>query len=446
MTPDTSSQPAHSAMYNIKAVVTQTGLNPATIRAWERRYGLPNPERTEGGHRQYSQRDVDTIKWLTAQQDEGMSISHAVDLWHSLVEKGEDPLQEKDNRDSGLLRGTLPALGQQTDELREAWIEACLSFDREAAELILTHAFSLYPPEVVCIELLQKGLVEIGDGWHKGLVTVQQEHFATSLSEQRLEILIAATAEPTRPERIIVAAAPGERHTFGAYLLTYLLRRQGWDVIHLGADVPAEDFGPTIAKLRPDLVIVSAQLFNTAASLMDIARETIKHEVILAYGGGIFNRLPEIRARIPGFFVGESLQQAVEKTAELLAKRPTLLELPEPDQTHQKALAQFEARQSLIESHVWRSFVSANIPNPQLPALNDEMAMMITSALKLGSINLLGYDLGFIEDWWGTYHIDDTLLYEHTKAYYQGAKIHLGEGGRIIVDWLQQLAADAAGQ
>ena len=80
-------------IFNIKAVVAQTGLNPATIRAWERRYGLPKPQRTRGGHRQYSQRDVDMLNWLIARQEEGMSISHAVELWNSELDMGRDPLQ-----------------------------------------------------------------------------------------------------------------------------------------------------------------------------------------------------------------------------------------------------------------------------------------------------------------------------------------------------------------
>ena len=67
-----------AAIFNIKAVVKQTGLNPATLRAWERRYGFPNPHRTAGGHRQYSQHDIDTLNWLIARQEEGVSISHAI--------------------------------------------------------------------------------------------------------------------------------------------------------------------------------------------------------------------------------------------------------------------------------------------------------------------------------------------------------------------------------
>ncbi|MGD8857690.1 MAG: MerR family transcriptional regulator, partial [Chloroflexota bacterium] len=74
-------QTRQTPTFNMKAVVQETGIRPDTLRAWERRYDLPTPERTEGGHRIYSQRDVDTLKWLMVRQEEGLSISHAVELF-----------------------------------------------------------------------------------------------------------------------------------------------------------------------------------------------------------------------------------------------------------------------------------------------------------------------------------------------------------------------------
>ena len=50
--------------FNLKVVLKETGLAADTLRAWERRYGLPSPNRTAGGHRLYSQRDIETVKWL----------------------------------------------------------------------------------------------------------------------------------------------------------------------------------------------------------------------------------------------------------------------------------------------------------------------------------------------------------------------------------------------
>ena len=82
-----------AASLNMKAMARETGLKPDTLRAWERRYGLPQPARTSGGHRLYSQRDVEIMKWLIARQEEGLSISRAVDLWVSLEAEGQDPPQ-----------------------------------------------------------------------------------------------------------------------------------------------------------------------------------------------------------------------------------------------------------------------------------------------------------------------------------------------------------------
>src|SRR5215210_4253986 len=82
-------------IYNLKAVVQETGLKPDTLRAWERRYGLPEPQRTDSGHRLYSQNDINMLKWLGLRQAEGMSISRAVELWRSLQGEQGNSWQEK---------------------------------------------------------------------------------------------------------------------------------------------------------------------------------------------------------------------------------------------------------------------------------------------------------------------------------------------------------------
>ena len=78
--------------YNLSAVLQETGLKADLLRAWERRYDLPKPCRTQGGHRLYSAYDIEVIKWLVARQTEGLSISRAADHWRSLTESGLDHL------------------------------------------------------------------------------------------------------------------------------------------------------------------------------------------------------------------------------------------------------------------------------------------------------------------------------------------------------------------
>ena len=71
-------------IYNVKAIALQSGVKASTLRAWERRYGVPKPDRTGSGYRLYSSRDIATIRWLKAQIESGMSISQAVSLLYSV--------------------------------------------------------------------------------------------------------------------------------------------------------------------------------------------------------------------------------------------------------------------------------------------------------------------------------------------------------------------------
>ncbi len=433
----------NAPIYNIRAVVTQTGLNPATIRAWERRYGLPCPSRTAGGHRQYSQHDVNMLKWLIARQEEGVSISHAIDMWRSYADREEDPLEAAVTVDmKPIPQVDVVVEGDQVDRLRQEWISACLAFERRAAERILANAFALFDAETVCIELLQRGLAELGRGWHEGEVTVQQEHFASELSMQRLEMLVTATPAPTRPERIIVAAAPEEHHVFSPLLLTFLLRQRGWDVVYLGADVPTHEIESTIRQVGPELIIVAAQLFHTAATLKELAVAVRSHGVPLAFGGLVFNQMPGLRQLIPGHFLGESLEEAVQSVSALVTQRRAPEQWTEPGPSYMRVLTQYCERRALIESHVWGTFIATNRATDHLSAINHSIAQVIEAALKLGDIGLLGSEIAWIERVMVGYRLSKTLLADYMLAYYQAARIHLGESAAIVVDWLSRVASD----
>ena len=323
-----------------------------------------------------------------------------------------------------------------------AWISACLGFDREKAEQVLAQAFALFSPNVVCIEVLQKGLAEIGGGWYEGQVTIQQEHFASALSVQRLETLIAAAPPPTRPERIIVATAPGDYHIFSPLLLTYLLRRQGWDVIYLGADVPAAELESTIEHVQPEIVIISAQLLHTAATLKEVASTLQDLNIMLGFGGLVFNQMPELRQLIPGHFLGQTLEGAVQRVSEMIAGRPPLLHQAGSLEIYHKALAQYTERRSLLESHIWGTFVATNKSTDHLADINDDMAEMIIAALKLGDASLLQADINWIEHLLMGYRLPKEWIHDYVLAYYQSAKIHLGHSASMIVDWLSQLVGE----
>lgn len=428
-------------LYNLKAVVMETGLKPPTIRAWERRYGMPQPQRTAGGHRQYSQRDIDSLKWLIARQAEGMSISHAVELWRTLDSQGEDPLLEPEPliMSESMLTATAQ-LGTEITELRQEWVAACLSFDRAQAEQVLGRAFALFAPEVVSVELLQAGLSEIGELWYTGEITVQQEHFTSAMSVQRLEMLIAAAPPPMRPERIIIASAQDDHHVFSPLLLTYLLRRRGWDVLYLGADVPVAELGETVAQTGSRVLIISAQLLSTAASLVDITSALADHDTSIGYGGLVFNMMPQLQERIAAHYLGPTIGGAVAVVEKLIQKQPPHPPLARSDDSYNQALEHFNWRHSLIESHVWSSYAAAGKPTDQLVEINLELAGIISAALKFGDSDILRRDMEWIQYLMTSYQLSEEEVHEYVDAYYQAAKVHLSDSAQTVVDWLGDLA------
>lgn len=430
--------------YNLKAVVQETGLKPDTLRAWERRYGLPQPQRTGGGHRLYSQHDIDMLKWLAARQDEGLSISRAVDLWHNLQQEGQDPLQATSHSTPGPLnvQPTLP-VGNAVTELRRAWISACLAFDERTAENILAQASAIYPLETVCFEVLQKGLTEIGEGWYRGSITVQQEHFTSALAMRRLDTLVAATPPPTRPGRILVGCPADEEHTFSPLLITLLLRRRGWDVLYLGADVPTTRLEFTIATARPQLVILPAQQLHTAANLLEMARLLDQEHVALAYGGAIFNHIPALRTRIPGHFMSERLDTTPQVVEQFLMS--PRLGWPPPavaplSDAYQQTLNHFRENQSLVEAHVWQLMKDEAIPHSRLANANLKFARNIIAALMLGDIEFMGTSIAWIEGLFINHQMPTEQFQQYLHAYNQALQTQLDERGKIVRDWIAQLA------
>jgi DNA-binding transcriptional MerR regulator len=427
-------------LFNLGAVVQRTGLKPDTVRAWERRYHLPTPQRSAGGHRLYSQHDVDTIRWLIARQREGLSISRAAELWRQVEAEGRDPLVVPPPAIRVPQAPTSPRSGGETlDQLRQSWIGACLAFDEAQAEQVLAQAFALYAPETVVTGLLQRALSEIGQGWYQGSVTVQQEHFASALAIRRLEALVMAAPPPTRPGRILAACPPQEEHVFGLLLLTFLLRRRGWGVAYLGANVPSEQLENTVAAVAPQLVILAAQQLHTAATLLDLAFVLQQAGIPLAYGGMVFNLLPALRNRIPGHFIGEHLDVAPQAVEMLLTEPRPQPRVEAVTERYTQARDHFRQQESLIQAQVAQAHRPIGLVPHHLALAHRELALNIGAALALGDMDFVGTDIDWLKGLLGNRGQPALLLRDYLITYHQAAKEHLDERGEPVVAWLDKV-------
>ena len=241
--------------YRIKSVASLTGINTATLRAWERRYSLVVPRRTAGGYRVYSDEDVNTIARVKTLVDRGLKVGEAVDI----VRRGE-PVP------------ALPEAADSTEEIRSAMLEALLDFDRAAADGLYDRLAALSFPERI-EEVLLPILREVGHCWERGAADVTQEHFLTAYVREKMEWMLGfLSSAPSHGEEAVFAGIPGERHEMGLLAVAVHLASLGWRVTYLGADVPLPDLTRTLAARRPALLCGSVVLAVSRTECLDLAR------------------------------------------------------------------------------------------------------------------------------------------------------------------------------
>lgn len=275
--------------YNIKAVAQMVGLLPVTLRAWERRYGLPSPQRGGQGYRLYSEHDVQTLRWLKMQIDTGMNIGQAARKLNQLREVGLDPAaRDLSPTDKPLslenIRGTLN--------------RALRSLNDQSASESLRQAFSLYPADQIFNEIIDPIMQEIGEAWHRKELPVALEHYVSHFFHEQLLGLLAAAPQPFRNGVIVAGCLPGEHHQLGILMVVVLLRLRGWNVVYLGPDLYLDRLDEVLAPLRARLVLFSATLPGPAEKVLELP--DLIHRLpdplpLVVLGGKGFDALSESR-------------------------------------------------------------------------------------------------------------------------------------------------------
>lgn len=419
--------------YNLGVVIRETGIKPDTLRAWERRYGLPEPNRTEGGHRLYSEYDIEMIKWLINRQEEGMRISNVVQLWEALVEEGQDPVLAQSKEPEKL--PVADVSGLIVAELREKWLDACLAFDESRAEFILTQAFARYPLETVCIEILQKGLAQMGMLWFENKASVQQEHFTSALAVRRLNALISAAPTPEHPEKTILACVPGEYHSFPVLMMTLMLRYNGWHIINLGQNVPFDRMQQTIQSVKADLTILCAMTLETAGELLDMVNRLKSEKPMIAYGGLVFSRNPQLTRRIPAHYLGNELEKVHQRVEYLLKNRPPCPKVEPMNGEVQAALQNFREQHLRINARVMERMYQTPLLRNFVDYTDVHLSRKIQSALTFGQMDLIESEIDEIRALIEHYGYPADAMTEYLQIYHQELQNNLDERGELITRW-----------
>jgi len=196
----------------------------------------------------------------------------------------------------------------------------------------------------------------------------------------------------------------------------------------------------TVAQVKPHLLIVSAQTLATATSLLDVTAALDGDDTMIGYGGIVFNMMPTLQERIPAHYLGPTIDGAVAEVERLI--RSGRANPPAAGQSYDEALRQFKQHRSRIESSVWNSFFAEGKSRKKLHEINEEMAGIVTAALRFGVDDILSRDMAWHEHLAKSYRISEEEAQAYLSAYHKAANTHLGSAGQMVADSLAKMSAE----
>lgn len=226
-------------MYTIKHAAQQVGIATATLRAWERRYGVVSPTRTDSGYRVYAEHDVEILHSMKQLMDQGWQPGLAA----------QEALRRAVHTDPNTSQAAAPVRNQprpspalDTHALGSDLIAAAAALDTGEVTAVLDQLFALNSFETVMTRHVFPALEDLGEAWSDGRVSVAGEHLSSHAVMRRLAVAYEAAAAYGHGPRVALGMAPGSRHEIGLLAFAVSARRHGISTDYLGADLPLDDW------------------------------------------------------------------------------------------------------------------------------------------------------------------------------------------------------------
>jgi len=268
MTARRSAQPGDAELYPIRTVATLTGVNPITLRAWERRYGLVKPTRTASGHRLYTRADIDTVHRILSLMENGIAIGRVRDA----LPESEAPAAAPDGGPWAGLRARITA--------------AIAQFDEERLEEIYSELLALHPIERVTREVLLPLLAELGERWRTHTGGIAEEHFFAMYLRNKLGARIHHRSRAATGPRLLAACLPGEQHEIGLLLFALAAHERGYRLVLLGADMPLAELGYAARRAQAEAIVLSGSIEPGAGLLAHELPGLVRSAGVPVFVGG----------------------------------------------------------------------------------------------------------------------------------------------------------------
>src|SRR4051794_24233048 len=267
-----------AGLLRIGELSRRTGLSTDVIRAWERRYDLLRPSRTDGGFRLYSADDISRLRLMQHYQARGIPTAQAAGLVHRVQTAA---LDANPGVPPGDVHKALRVLRESLER-----------FDDGPADRTLQRLLGVFTSGAVLRDVVLTYLRELGQRWECGEATIAQEHFASSFLEGWL-LTMARGWSRHGPHRAVLGCVSGERHTLGLIAFGLALHELGWRITYLGPDAPVSAVECAADAIDADAVVLSCSLPGTFASVAEDVRALASRRAVALGGAAVAS------ARVP---------------------------------------------------------------------------------------------------------------------------------------------------
>lgn len=238
----------------IQVVSRRTGLGADVIRMWERRYRAVEPRRDSAGRRIYSDTDIQRLLLLRRATEGGRRIGDVARLQPPELERlvAEDTIHHP-----GVTVPVVGARGASGADHLQMCLAAVRSVSPADLEAALQRAAVALSTPALLDQVLAPLIREIGERCRVGDMRASQEHAATAVLRTFLAQLATGYRVPERAPVLIVATPAGQRHELGALMAALSAAAEGWRVIYLGPDLPADEIAYAALETRAPAVALS---------------------------------------------------------------------------------------------------------------------------------------------------------------------------------------------
>ena len=234
----------------VAAVARQIGVAPATLRTWDRRYGLGPSEHNDGEHRRYCPGDVARLMTMRRLIVAGVSPAEAAEQAKNFkgVIKVKKIVEEFEVR----------------EEVVDAIYKALQSFDRAFVEETLAHEIAEYGVEGAWSDVIVPTLFLIGQDWETEQKGIEVEHFFSEILKRTMHNQVVELKKPLNSRPVLLAAVGEELHSLPVYALAAALCARNIQTYVLGARTPLIALSAMVTRCAPPAIFLWAQLPKNA--------------------------------------------------------------------------------------------------------------------------------------------------------------------------------------